>query len=81
MSSKPQTTPRYSNERGLHADHGWLRSYIVDGELQHKNSLDNTKIIHCGEIQFTSVGTDIHLSEHNVNKSLWVHFIQIWAKS
>ncbi|CAF1019625.1 unnamed protein product [Didymodactylos carnosus] len=55
-------------------------SYVVDGELQHKDSMGNTEIIHRGEVQFTSAGTGIQHSEYNVNKSLWVHFIQIWVK-
>jgi len=55
-------------------------SYIIDGELQHKDSMGNTEILHRGEIQFTSAGTGIQHSEYNVHKSLWVHFIQIWVK-
>ncbi|CAF1639989.1 unnamed protein product [Adineta ricciae] len=55
-------------------------SYVVDGELQHKDSMGNTEIIHRGEVQFTSAGTGIQHSEYNVHKSLWVHFIQIWVK-
>ncbi|CAF2522301.1 unnamed protein product [Rotaria sp. Silwood2] len=55
-------------------------SYIVDGELQHKDSMENTEVIHRGEVQFTSAGTGIQHSEYNVNKLLSVHFIQIWVK-
>jgi len=55
-------------------------SYIVNGELEHKDSMGNTEIIHRGEIQFTSAGTGLQHSEFNVNQSLWVHFIQIWVK-
>ena len=55
-------------------------SYVVDGELEHKDSLGHTEIIHRGEVQFTSAGTGLEHSEYNSNKSLWVHFIQIWVK-
>jgi quercetin 2,3-dioxygenase len=55
-------------------------SYVIDGELEHKDSLGNTETIHRGEVQFTSTGTGIEHSEYNVHKSLWVHFIQIWVK-
>jgi redox-sensitive bicupin YhaK (pirin superfamily) len=55
-------------------------SYIVDGELEHKDSMENIEIIHRGEVQFTSAGTGLEHSEFNVNQSLWVHFIQIWVK-
>ena len=55
-------------------------SYVVDGELEHKDSMGNTEIIHRGEVQFTSAGTGIQHSEYNSHRSLWVHFIQIWVK-
>ncbi|CAF0845914.1 unnamed protein product [Adineta steineri] len=55
-------------------------SYIVDGELEHKDSMGNTEIIHRDEVQFTSAGTGLQHSEFNVHQSLWVHFIQIWVK-
>lgn len=55
-------------------------SYVVDGELEHQDSMGNTEVIHRGEVQFTSAGTGIQHSEFNRNKFLWVHFIQIWVK-
>jgi redox-sensitive bicupin YhaK (pirin superfamily) len=55
-------------------------SYIIDGELQHKDSMGHTETLRRGEVQFTSAGTGIAHSEYNVHKSLWVHFIQIWVK-
>ena len=55
-------------------------SYVVDGELEHKDSMGNKEIIRRDEVQFTSAGTGIQHSEFNANPSLWVHFIQIWVK-
>ena len=55
-------------------------SYIIDGELQHKDSMGNTETIHRGEVQFTSAGTGIQHSEYNMHPSFWAHFIQIWVK-
>jgi len=55
-------------------------SYIVDGELEHKDSMGHREILHRGEIQFTSAGTGLQHSEYNIHPSLWVHFIQIWVK-
>jgi redox-sensitive bicupin YhaK (pirin superfamily) len=55
-------------------------SYIVDGELEHKDSMGHREIIHRGEVQFTSAGTGLQHSEYNIHPSLWVHFIQIWVK-
>jgi redox-sensitive bicupin YhaK (pirin superfamily) len=55
-------------------------SYIVRGELEHKDSMGNLENLRRGEIQFTSAGTGIRHSEYNRNKKEDVHFLQIWAK-
>ncbi|KAF2420521.1 RmlC-like cupin [Tothia fuscella] len=55
-------------------------SYIVDGELEHKDSMGNLEKLRRGEVQFTSAGTGIRHSEYNRNKEEDVHFLQIWAK-
>ncbi|KAK4989251.1 hypothetical protein LTR50_003357 [Elasticomyces elasticus] len=55
-------------------------SYIVNGELEHKDSMGNLENLRRGEVQFTSAGTGIRHSEYNRNKEEDVHFLQIWAK-
>lgn len=55
-------------------------SYIVNGELEHKDSMGNLENMRRGEVQFTSAGTGIRHSEYNRNKNEDVHFLQIWAK-
>jgi quercetin 2,3-dioxygenase len=55
-------------------------SYIVDGVLEHKDSLGNLENLKRGEVQFTSAGTGIRHSEFNRQKDQDVHFLQIWAK-
>lgn len=55
-------------------------SYIVNGELEHKDSMGNLENLRRGEVQFTSAGTGIRHSEYNRNKNEDVHFLQIWAK-
>jgi len=55
-------------------------SYIVSGELEHKDSMGNLENLRRGEIQFTSAGTGIRHSEYNRNKNEDCHFLQIWAK-
>lgn len=55
-------------------------SYIVNGELEHKDSMGNLENLKRGEVQFTSAGTGIRHSEYNRNKKEDVHFLQIWAK-
>ncbi|KAK7036201.1 Pirin domain-containing protein [Favolaschia claudopus] len=53
-------------------------SYIVDGELEHKDSMGNAEILKRGDIQLTSAGTGIRHSEHAHGETP-VHFLQIWA--
>lgn len=55
-------------------------SYIVSGELEHKDSLGNLEKLRRGEVQFTSAGTGISHSEYCRNEREDVHFLQIWAK-
>jgi len=55
-------------------------SYIVDGELEHRDSLGNLEIMKRGEVQMTSTGTGVRHSEYNRNPSKEVHLLQIWAK-
>jgi len=55
-------------------------SYIVNGELEHKDSMGNLEKLRRGEVQFTSAGTGIRHSEYNRNTHEDVHFLQIWAK-
>lgn len=66
---------------GTHAHREFLIwSYIVNGELEHKDSMGNLENMRRGEVQFTSAGTGIRHSEYNRNKDEDVHFLQIWAK-
>jgi len=53
-------------------------SYIVAGELEHKDSMGNTEVLGRGHIQMTSAGTGIRHSEkcHGPKQA---HFLQIWA--
>jgi len=53
-------------------------SYIVSGELEHKDSMGNTEIMKRGDVQMTSAGTGIRHSEYNRNTKQQVHFLQIW---
>lgn len=55
-------------------------SYIVNGTLEHKDSMGNLENLKRGEVQFTSAGTGIRHSEYNREKDSDVHFLQIWAK-
>lgn len=53
-------------------------TYVVDGALEHKDSLGNGSIIRPGEVQRMSAGRGITHSEFNPSRTDPVHFFQIW---
>lgn len=53
-------------------------SIPLEGDLEHKDSMDNTAVIRAGDVQVLSAGTGITHSEYNKNKDQQVKFLQIW---
>jgi quercetin 2,3-dioxygenase len=78
---------RVLNQDRVHAGHGFPRhghrdmeivSYVLDGVLQHQDSLGNGSEMRPGEVQLMSAGTGVLHSEFNGSKEHGLHFLQMW---
>lgn len=66
---------------GLHPHRDMeILTYVMSGELEHRDNLGNGSVIRPGEVQYMAAGTGIEHAEFNPSTTNTVHLMQIWIR-
>jgi redox-sensitive bicupin YhaK (pirin superfamily) len=55
-----------------------ILTYVLEGALEHEDSMGHTRVLRAGELQCMTAGTGITHSEYNHSATAPVHFLQVW---
>src|SRR5262245_31429910 len=75
------------NQDGVAPGHGFgmhphdnmeIISYVLEGEIEHRDTMGFTAVLRPGEVQVISAGTGMLHSERNPSATVPLHFLQIW---
>ncbi len=55
-------------------------SYVLEGALEHKDSMGNGSTVTAGGVQYMSAGTGVQHSEYNPSQTERVRFLQVWLR-
>jgi len=55
-----------------------ILTYVLEGAIEHRDSLGSGEVLRPGEVQYMSAGTGVRHSEFNPSKEEGLHLLQVW---
>ena len=55
-------------------------TYVIEGQLEHKDSMGNGSTIEAGDLQYMSAGSGVYHSEYNPSSDHLTHMYQVWLR-